>query len=403
MKQLWLSTVLACCAVSKKMSRQEENKSSGLMTDSTFPFDLHEVANLFCFGVLNPEKVSSCRSIIDYEHEIICVHGLAPRKFPADHFDKCVNKLHDPIIPTDVPQVFESQPELAQKSKNGHIRIWMAAVVKDQAVDLFTWVGHYLSLGAEHIIVLDNDSRDDPKRILQPYISKGLVTYRSFPGEAEQNDAYTEAAKMATAAGADWLGALDVDEWLFLQRQHSSINDLVMEVPTWCNSLHLNLASISAEDLFNAHEVVKPGDSAEKLRKTKWIPNKNSKSFIRLPSQRDQHVPKYVSPFVSDATPQCNADSEHMSGPFVDPPRTDSAYILHRQKGSLEGFVRKGIRGRADCVHCQNNEPTEALRNGGILKAIQTWLQELPPASGTLPHSNFDLYLEREKRSSYFW
>lgn len=403
MKLLWLSTVLACCAVSKKVLRQVGNKSSGLGTESAQPFDIHEVANLFCFGVLNPEKVSLCRSKMDYEQEIICVHGLAPRRFPADHLNQCVHGLHEPIIPTDVPQLFERLPKLAQQSKNDRIRIWMAAIVKDQAVDLFTWVGHYLSLGAEHILVFDNGSGDNPKRILQPYISKGLVTYRAFPGEAAQNDAYTEAAKLATAAGADWLGALDVDELLFLQHQHSTMKDLVMKVPTWCNSLQLNLASVSGEDLFKAREVMKPGDSAEKLRKTKWMPNKNSKSFIRLPRMRDQHLPKYVSPFVSDVTPQCNADSEHMSGPFVDPPRTDSAYILHRQRGSLESFVRKGIRGRADCVNCENSEPTQALETGGILKTIQTWLQEMPPVSGTLPHSDFDLYLEREKTSLYSW
>lgn len=385
MKLFWLSATLVCCTLSKKLSRQEHNKSSALAMDLVATLDATEVANLFCFGILNRGEVSSCSSKKNYEEEVACVHGIAPQTFPAGHLNQCFQKLHEPIVPTAVPQLSESLLGLAQKAKSASNRVWMAVQIKNQGIDLFTWVAHYLSLGVEHIVVFDNDSGDNPKRILQPYISKGLVTYRTWPGEAVQFQAYTEAAKMATAAGANWLGALDVDEWLFLERQHSSLNDLVMAVPDWCNSLQLNWAFVSGEDMFNAREVVKLGDSAEKLRQTKWIPNKNSKSFTRLPRQGGQSIPTYPSPHYSDAKPQCNTNSQHTSGPFVDPPVMASAYVLHRQRGTLEGFVRKGIRGRADCVHCVNSEPMQTLQTGGILETVKTWLQQINDPHAPLP------------------
>jgi len=365
--------------------------------DQVAPTDAQEVANLFCFGIMNREKVGSCTSVEDYEKEVVCVREIAPKTFAADHLNQCFQKLHEPIIPTVVPRLSESLPELVQKSKSASNRIWMAVEIKNQGIDLFTWVAHYLALGAEHILVFDNDSGDDPKRILQPYISKGLVTYRAWPGVAMQNQAYTEAAKIASAAGVHWLGVMDADEWLFLERQHSSLNDLIMTVPSWCNSLQLNWAFVSGEDMFNAREVMKPAESAEKLRQTKWMPDKNMKSFARLPRQGDQHIPWFGIPHYSSAKPRCDTESQRVEGMFLDPPVMKSAYILHRQRGTLEGFVRKGIRGKADCAHCGT------LQTGALLDTVKTWLQEMHPAYGTLPDSDFDAYLEREREGSFFW
>lgn len=89
--------------------------------------------------------------------------------------------------------------------------IAIAAIVRDEAAYIEEWLAWHLALGATHAIVHDNDSTDDLRRVLRPYLAHGLVTLVDLPGRGRQLDAMAQAVAFATGRFA-WLALIDVDE-----------------------------------------------------------------------------------------------------------------------------------------------------------------------------------------------
>ena len=51
----------------------------------------------------------------------------------------------------------------------------VCAVFKNEAVNLYEWISHYLLEGAEHIFLVDNGSEDNFVTIVQPFIDRGVM------------------------------------------------------------------------------------------------------------------------------------------------------------------------------------------------------------------------------------
>jgi len=48
------------------------------------------------------------------------------------------------------------------------------AIFKNETMNLKMWLEHYLWQGVDHFFLIDNGSTDDPHKILQPYIDRGI-------------------------------------------------------------------------------------------------------------------------------------------------------------------------------------------------------------------------------------
>ena len=78
-----------------------------------------------------------------------------------------------------------------------------------------SFVAHYFyfDIGVEQFYLVDNNSTDDPLRILQPYIDDGLITYERRDKSFRQLENYWHmftAHKMETKV--KWLLVVDIDE-----------------------------------------------------------------------------------------------------------------------------------------------------------------------------------------------
>ena len=64
--------------------------------------------------------------------------------------------------------------------------IVITAIAKNEGHYLEEWVEYYLSIGVDHFYIYDNDSTDNSKEVLQPYIDKGIVDFIPYNGEEKQ-------------------------------------------------------------------------------------------------------------------------------------------------------------------------------------------------------------------------
>jgi hypothetical protein len=89
----------------------------------------------------------------------------------------------------------------------------IAAIVKNEAPYIQEWIEYHHIVGVEHFYIYDNESVDNLKDILQPYIDAGVVTYIYFPGRLKQKAAYNNAIKYFRNE-TKWLAIIDVDEFI---------------------------------------------------------------------------------------------------------------------------------------------------------------------------------------------
>ena len=67
--------------------------------------------------------------------------------------------------------------------------IAVACIIKNEGPYLKEWLEYHKLIGVEHFYVYDNESTDDTKDILKPYIDSGEVTYIYYPGRDKQDEA----------------------------------------------------------------------------------------------------------------------------------------------------------------------------------------------------------------------
>ncbi|MCM1141994.1 MAG: glycosyltransferase family 92 protein [Muribaculum sp.] len=82
------------------------------------------------------------------------------------------------------------------------------------------WIEYHLLIGVEHFYLYNNNSTDNYKEILQPYVDKGIVTLTEWPEPHGQLSAYADCYQRRKDE-VHWLGYIDADEFVNLQRDNS--------------------------------------------------------------------------------------------------------------------------------------------------------------------------------------
>ena len=92
--------------------------------------------------------------------------------------------------------------------------IAITAILKNEAPYIKEWIEFHKLIGVERFYLYDNDSTDNVKAILNPYIEDGIVVYKYLPGKLKMFPAYLDAIykyKHKTR----WMAFIDLDEYLF--------------------------------------------------------------------------------------------------------------------------------------------------------------------------------------------
>ena len=105
----------------------------------------------------------------------------------------------------------------------------VAAILKNEGRYLKEWLDYHLLAGVDHFYLYDNDSTDNYKEIIAPYVEAGLVTSKFFPGKKMQLEAYDEAVNNYRFL-CRRMAFIDLDEFIFPKDTAGTINEKVDDI-----------------------------------------------------------------------------------------------------------------------------------------------------------------------------
>ena len=116
---------------------------------------------------------------------------------------------------------------LKRPKYNKKYRIVICGIFKNEAPFLKEWIEFHEMMGVEHFYLYNNNSEDNYQEILDPYISKGLVTLVEWPYDQAQMGAYKHYYDTYRHE-SQWFSFLDIDEF-FCPRYEESLSDWILK------------------------------------------------------------------------------------------------------------------------------------------------------------------------------
>lgn len=235
--------------------------------------------------------------------------------------------------------------KLKYRMKHDHTQpkyyLAVCAIAKNEGPYFKEWIEWHLRQGVEKFYIYDNESTDDTKQVLQPYIESGVVEYRFFPGRRRQLPAYDDCFERHRF-DARWIAVIDIDEFIVPQKD-DSISHFLHRMEGYA-VVEINWLVYGSSGARSKTE----GDVMQRFRKHS------------LPGHRlNTHVKSIVDPRQVCCMIGCH-EAARISGKPVDPngsvikvhfgdrkPQQDVIRINHYAIKSYEEFLAKRARGRA--------------------------------------------------------
>ena len=104
----------------------------------------------------------------------------------------------------------------------------VVSIMKNTSANVKEWLDYHLLAGVDHFYIYDNDSYDNLKEILQPYVRAGIVTYIFYPGKNKRIVAYNDAIQNFKFE-CRYMTFLDVEEFIF-PKKNQSVVEVVDEI-----------------------------------------------------------------------------------------------------------------------------------------------------------------------------
>lgn len=89
----------------------------------------------------------------------------------------------------------------------------VCSIAKNEGSYYDEWIEWHKNLGVEKFYIYDNESSDNTKQVLAPYIESGLVEYTFLPGTKQQLPAYDDCMEKHRF-DARWIAIIDLDEFI---------------------------------------------------------------------------------------------------------------------------------------------------------------------------------------------
>jgi hypothetical protein len=120
-------------------------------------------------------------------------------------------------------------------------QITILAAMKNEGDYLQEWIEYHRLIGIEKFYLYDNESDDNTKEILKPYIENGIVDYTYWFGDRQQLKMYDDFLEKYKI-GTKWLAVIDLDEFIVLYDDNNILdflnrfsNEVVQVVVGWQN------------------------------------------------------------------------------------------------------------------------------------------------------------------------
>jgi len=224
----------------------------------------------------------------------------------------------------------------------------VCAIAKNEGPYFEEWIEWHRGMGVEKFYIYDNESTDDTKKILAPYVESGLVEYVFWPGMKRQLPAYDDCINKYRL-DSRWLAVIDLDEFI---------------VPVKDKTIHEFLRRFEEFSVVEINWLIYGSGGAKKkesggvMERFKYHSLPNDISNRRVKSIVD---PRRVCSFIG-----CH-EAARISGRAADShgqpikknyydrePQQDVIRINHYAVKSYEEFLEKRARGRARIAKQRN-------------------------------------------------
>lgn len=107
--------------------------------------------------------------------------------------------------------------------------------MKNEGAYILEWAAYHLTIGVDHFLVYTNDCDDGTDAIWRRLAEMGLATQvenDQIKARGVQKTALLRAEKHPVTRDAEWLGCLDVDEFINIRHGDGMLDDLFASAPT---------------------------------------------------------------------------------------------------------------------------------------------------------------------------
>jgi hypothetical protein len=253
----------------------------------------------------------------------------------------------DSQFKVDIAQL--QQSSLKCKSKGGNVKdgnyLWFALFVKNDARNVIEWVVWHLLLGADHIVIYDNNSSDNLAEALLPLVNANLISRIIWDGIGigAQQASYRDAIQVTKDKNISWLALIDTDEFILPLRDKCLPTMLSrFDDDQTASAVILNWRMMPGKFELS-HRTTPYEPIFERTNFTLGYPNRHIKTILK-PSMTEGLLTAHAA-FYSQGTSSVSIDSRRLSNDsFNDPPEVHDAVILHYHAKSLEEWVAKKNR-----------------------------------------------------------
>ncbi len=103
--------------------------------------------------------------------------------------------------------------KLRKKDISPRYYLAICAIAKDEGSYFGEWIEWHRGMGVEKFYIYDNESTDNTREILAPYIESGVVDYILWPGRKQQKAVYADCLERRRVE-ARWIAFIDLDEFI---------------------------------------------------------------------------------------------------------------------------------------------------------------------------------------------
>ena len=107
-----------------------------------------------------------------------------------------------------------------------HHRLAMVAIAKNEAPYIAEWLTFHKLQGVEVVYLYNNDSTDNIRAVLEPFIAEGFVVYHEIHGKRKQYNAYNDAINRY-GPFCKYMIFIDCDEFLVPMKADDRLLDLI--------------------------------------------------------------------------------------------------------------------------------------------------------------------------------
>ena len=165
----------------------------------------------------------------------------------------------------------------------------ICSIFQNEAPFIKEWIDYHIKVGVEHFWLYNNNSEDNYKEVLLPYLEKGLIDLIEWPSYQFENDfqhfsfevqtsSYNHALTISVTS-TKWLALIDIDEFI-VPICNSTIQEVLENHYSNCSGVCVNWQCYGTSHVSRCN----PGEMLEMLTlKMRWDHPRNRyyKSIVK--------------------------------------------------------------------------------------------------------------------------